>query len=104
MKKRTQTIAFAIPDRTNFVLGAMALSLVVVYVLLMATTIFFATLETQLARGIDNSRARIHFLETEYYGVIAKIDSTDPYSVGLVAPSKIEYVVEARMPGLSFSR
>jgi len=92
------------PDRTNFILGMIASSLVVIYVLLMAATIFFAAWQTQLARGIDDTRARIHFLETEYYGAIAKIDSTDPYSVGLVAPSKVEYVVEARMPGLTFNR
>ena len=99
----TRVQAIALPDRTNLVLGATAISLVVIYVLLMAATIFFAAWQTQLARGIDDTRARIHSLETEYYGAIAKIDSTDPYSVGLVAPSKVEYVVEARMPGLTFA-
>ena len=100
--QRAQVIA--LPDRTNFVLGMLASCLVVVYVLLMAMTIFFAAWQTQLARGIDDTRARIHTLETEYYGAIAEIDSTDPYSVGLVTPSKVEYVVEARMPGLTFNR
>lgn len=103
MKKRTQATAFVMPDRTNYILGAVALALLVVYVVLMGTTIFFAALQTQLARGIDDTRTRIHALETEYYTTIAKIDSTDPYAVGLVAPKKVEYVVEARMPGLSFA-
>lgn len=91
------------PDRTIFVLGVVAAALVVVYIGLMITTIFFASWQTQLARGIDDTRSRIHNLENDYYGAIAKLDSTDPYSVGLVAPSKVEYVVAARMPGLTFA-
>jgi hypothetical protein len=91
------------PDRTNFVLGIAVAALVIVYVGLMITTIVFASWQTQLARGIDDSRSRIQALESDYYGAIAKLDSTDPYSVGLVAPSKVEYVVAARMPGLTFA-
>ena len=101
---RTNVAAtLAMPDRTNTVLGATAGALLIVYIGLMAATILFASWQTQLARGINDTRARIHALETEYYGAIAKIDSTDPYSVGLVAPSKVEYVVAMRMPGLSFA-
>lgn len=95
--------AFAMPDRTNFILGSIAAALTVIYIGLMATTIFFAAWQTQLARGIDDSRSRIQALETRYYQEIARLDSTDPGSVGLVAPSKVEYVVAARMPGLTFA-
>jgi hypothetical protein len=91
------------PDRTVPVLALLAGFLVVVYIAVMLTTIFFAAWQTQLARGIDDTRERIHDLEREYYTAIAKIDSTDPMSVGLVAPSKIEYVVAARVPGLTFA-
>ena len=98
-----RTTAFAMPDRANFFLGAIAAALAVVYIGLMITTIFFAAWQTQLARGIDDSRSRIQTLETRYYSEIAKLDSTDPGSVGLVAPSKVEYVVAARMPGLTFA-
>lgn len=98
-----RTATFAMPDRTIFVLGSVAAALTVVYIGLMITTIFFAAWQTQLARGIDDSRSRIQALETRYYGAISKLDSTDPGSVGLVAPSKVEYVVAARMPGLTFA-
>lgn len=91
------------PDRTNFLLGAIAAALAVIYIAIMITTIFFAAWQTQLARGIDDTRSRIQALETRYYSEIAKLDSTDPGSVGLVAPSKIEYVVAARTSGLTFA-
>lgn len=90
------------PDRTVPVLAIAAGCLVVVYLALMLTTIFFAAWQTQLVRGIDDTRERIHRLETEYYNAIARIDSTDPSSVGLVAPKKVEYVVAARMQGLTY--
>jgi hypothetical protein len=91
------------PDRTNVYLGSIAAALAALYIGLMLTTVFFAAWQTQLARGIDDTRSRILALETRYYSEIAKLDSTDPGSVGLVAPSKVEYVVAARMPGLTFA-
>lgn len=95
--------ALALPDRLVPLLAVAAGVLTFVYVALMLTTIFFAAWQTQLARGIDDSRARIHELEGQYYAAIARIDSTDPLAVGLVAPSKIHYVTAARMPGLTFA-
>jgi hypothetical protein len=102
-RRAPRTVAFAVPNRINFILGSIAAALVVVYIGLMITTIFFASWQTQLARGIDDTRSRIQALETRYYDEIAKLDSTDPGSVGLVAPKKVEYVVAARMPGLTFA-
>ena len=99
---RTSQAVIAMPDRALPILGIAAASLVAVYLVLMVTTIFFAAWETQLARSMDDTRERIHKLETEYYNTIAKIDSTDPSAVGLVAPAKVEYVVAARMQGLTY--
>ena len=90
------------PDRTIPILGVTAACLVVVYLIVMLTTIFFAAWETQLARGIDDTRERIHKLEGSYYDAIAEIDSTDLSSTGLVAPTRVEYVVAARMQGLTY--
>lgn len=101
--RASHAATFAMPDRTNLYLGTVAVALAVIYIALMITTIFFAAWQTQLARGIDDTRSRIQVLETRYYSEIAKLDSTDPGSVGLVAPSKVEYVVAARMPGLTFA-
>lgn len=103
MKKRRPHLPIAIPDRTVPVLALAAASLVAVYLVLMVTTIFFAAWQTQLARSMDDSRERIQKLEAEYYRTIARIDSTDPLSVGLVAPAKVHYVVSARPTGLTYA-
>lgn len=103
MIRRSRTVALAVPDRIVPMLAIAAGLLVAVYLALMITTIFFAAWQTQLARGIDDTRARIQGLETQYYSAIARLDSTDPSSVGLVAPAKVEYVVAQRMPGLTFA-
>jgi hypothetical protein len=101
---RRTGVSLAMPDRTNFILGLAAGALAVIYVGIMITTIIFASWQTQLARGIDDSRSRIQSLEDDYYHAIAKLDNTDPHSVGLVAPSKVEYVTAARMQnGLTFA-
>lgn len=100
-RNRRAASALAIPDRTNLVLGAVAVALLIVYVGLMASTIFFATWQTQLTRGIMDTRSRILVLETQYYAAIAKIDSTDPSSLGLVAPANVDYVVAKRAPSLT---
>jgi len=101
--RRSQSIAIVMPDRTIPVLAVATGCLIALYLVLMITTIFFAAWQTQLARGIDDTREDIHQLEQEYYGAIAKIDSTDPSAVGLVAPSRVEYVVAARIEGLTYA-
>ena len=97
------SVAIVLPNRIVLMLSVTAAGLVAVYITLMLTTIFFAAWQTQLASGIDDSRERIHRLEDQYYQVIDKIDATDPGSMGLVAPHTVEYVVAARMPGLTFA-
>lgn len=99
---RTRPQALALPNRLVPALGIIAFMLAVLYVALMITTIFFAAWQTQLARGIDESRVAIEKLENWYYDAIARIDATDPSSLGLVAPTHIEYVVAARLPAVSF--
>ena len=98
---KNQTLA--LPNRLVPALGMIAFLLAAIYVALMITTIFFAAWQTQLARGIDDSRVAIERLETQYYVAIARIDATDPYSLGLVAPTRVEYVVASRVPGLTFA-
>ncbi|HEX8591147.1 MAG TPA: hypothetical protein VF696_00115 [Candidatus Paceibacterota bacterium] len=107
MKNRTRSIAvpvIAVPDRIVPMLGVAAVALVAVYIVLVITTIFFAAWQTQLASTIDETRGSIQALETEYYSAIARIDATDPSSIGLVAPAEVHYVVAARPTGLTFAR
>ena len=95
--------AISLPDRPVQLLSLIAAGLVAVYIVLVVTTIFFAAWQTQLASRIDDAHASISALEDEYYAAIARIDATDPSALGLVAPDRVEYVVAARVPGLSFA-
>lgn len=104
MKSRTRIpVSIAVPDRIVPILAIAAAAFLAVYIALMITTIFFAAWQTQLARSIDDTRTAIQALETEYYAAIARIDATDPSSLGLVAPAKVHYVVAARPTGLTFA-
>jgi hypothetical protein len=103
-RSRNPVCAIAVPDRIVPVLGIAAVALVAVYLTLVIVTIFFAAWQTQLARTIEDTRSSIPALEDAYYDAIAKIDATDPYSVGLVAPAKVHYVVAARPTGLTLNR
>jgi len=95
--------AIAVPDRLVPMLVSGVAALAGIYVVLMVTTIFFATLQTKLASSIGDTRASIERLESQYYATIARIDATDPASIGLVAPRQITYVTEARDTNLTFA-
>lgn len=95
--------AIAVPDRIVPMLGFAAAALVALYVVLVVTAIFFASWQTQLASNVDTEQQAIGHLEDQYYAAMARVDSTDPSSMGLVAPSKVEYVVAAHDTGLTFA-
>lgn len=103
-RSRSRSQALALPDRLVPALGAVAVLLTALYITLVITTIFFAAWQTQLARGIDDSRVAIQRLEGRYYAAITAIDATDPSSLGLVTPAHVEYVAASGVPGLTFAR
>lgn len=96
--------AVAVPDRIVPMLAAGVAALATVYVVLMVTTIFFATLQTKMVHSIEETRGSIERLETEYYAAITRIDATDPAAIGLVTPKEITYVTAARDTNLTFAR
>jgi Tfp pilus assembly protein PilN len=90
------------PDRLIPVLRLSAIALLVVYVGLVVTTIFFATWQTQLTSSVRDTEDQIGLLETQYYSTIARITTVNPTSAGFVTPHQVQYVaVEATRPGLS---
>lgn len=95
--------SLALPDRIVPLLGTLCAMLAGLYLILMVTTIFFATLQTKLAANIQDTRVSIERLESQYYAAIARIDATDPGSIGLVAPDRITYVTAARDTNLTFA-
>lgn len=93
------------PSRTIPVLSLSVGVLLFAYMALVVTTIVFATWQTQAASSISDAQAAIGTLETQYYASIGALDSTNPYSLGFVQPTQVEYVAAANLPdGLTFAR
>ncbi len=93
------------PARTIPILSFGVGALLLAYVVLVVTTIVFATWQTQAASSISDAQAAIGTLETRYYAAIGSLDSTNPYSLGFVQPTHVEYVAASNLPdGLTFAR
>ena len=86
------------PSRTIPVLATSTAVLFLAYLVLVITTILFATWQTQASSAISDSQAAIGALETQYYASVGSLDSTNPYSLGFVQPTQVEYVAAANLP------
>ena len=75
----------------------------VVYLALVAATVYFASAQTNLALSIRDSESRIGNLETTYYEAIGKISSADVSALGYEAPSKAQYVSAVGQPTVTFA-
>ncbi|KND50990.1 MAG: hypothetical protein AB202_01105 [Parcubacteria bacterium C7867-007] len=92
------------PTRLIPVLSISAGVLVMVYLGLIVATILFATWQTQALSSIRDAQAAIGTLESKYYVAIGTLDSTNPYSLGFVRPTNVQYVAGANLPdGLTFA-
>lgn len=80
------------PKHTLTTLGVLSALLLCVYVAGMASTIFFATMKTQLTAQIESAETRVGALETGYYDAIADLNATNMEIVGYVAPKQVAYV------------
>lgn len=92
-------------DRIIPTLGFSCMALVVLYVGLMISTIFFASWESQAVSSIGSIQSNIGNLETTYYTETNKLSNINPSSVGFVEPTDVQYVAEANdtSAGLSFA-
>lgn len=77
--------------------------LIGVYLVLVATTIFFAAWETKLSASVRASESRIVALETEYYAAIDAINTTNLASAGYTRPKSVEYVNQTGSPTVTFA-
>lgn len=73
-----------------------------VYLILVATTIFFATWQTDLVRTTRTMDVAVSELESKYYESIAHLHRINPSSLGFVAPDSVAYVSsKGTIPALS---
>lgn len=98
------TATATVASRSVFYASALCGALLAAYVALMVTTIVFASLQTQLARSIQDTQMEITKLESQYYDAISSLDSVDPHALGYVTPHAVRYVAATPVSGLTFAQ
>ena len=78
-------------------------ALVVTYVALVVTTIFFATWQTESVSSVRNAESAIGTLEANYYTAINHASTLNPTTLGFVAPTHIQYVATAQNPSANLT-
>lgn len=89
------------PDRTISILGAVAGSLMAVYLVLVITTVCFAAMQTDLALAVRDAESHIGTLEATYYDQVGALAAMDPRAMNLAKPQAVTYATEAPAPSLS---
>ncbi len=87
-----------LPSRTLMVLSIACAVVFSVYVLLVLTTVYFASYKTELATDIRAQEARMVTLETEYYAAVGRLTASDPETHGFVSPTQVRYVSAGGAP------
>lgn len=80
------------PKKTLTYLSISCGALLVGYVALIGTAIFFATLRNELSAELRLAETRVAALETRYYDAIKKLNQTDVVAIGYVTPGQVAYV------------
>ena len=80
------------PNKTLTYLSISGIVLLVLYVGLIGTAIFFATLRTELSASLRETETRVGALETEYYQALSRLNATDVESIGYVTPVNVAYI------------
>lgn len=91
----------SLPDRFLSRLFLACGALFGAYVLVMITTIYFASYASELTGSIREREASVVALETEYYAAIGVLSESDPAALGFVSPLRVEYVASAGAPAFS---
>lgn len=88
-------------SKTIPVLSVACISALVLYLALLATTVFFAAWQTELAASLRASETAAGSLETEYYAALDKLSAADASAAGLVKPVAVNYVALGGTPALT---
>ena len=83
-------------DRLIPVLSISCGAFATLYVVLMVSTIFFASLQTEEMSYVRGSESKIGTLEANYYTAINKASNLSPATLGFVAPVEVKYVATAQ--------
>lgn len=86
------------PNRTITYLGAACGTLFLAYIALIAATMYFATLRTELTAQVRDLEPQIAALETRYYDAISVVAAANVADAGFVSPTRVEYVALGGAP------
>lgn len=89
------------PSRTISYLSLACTALFAAYLALVATTLYFAALRTELVAEIDRKESEVAALETAYYDAVARISGADVAALGFAAPSSVVYLTRSGDAALS---
>ncbi len=89
------------PKYTLTILSASTVFVLLAYVAMIAATIFFATLRTELSAASEDLSMRVGSLETKYFDAIATLNATDVGLIGYVTPKNVAYVTVEGAPTLT---
>ncbi len=83
------------------ILGGTCVVVIALYLLGVASTVFFATWQTGLARAIQETEGIVITLEGQYYDAVQTYSDIEPASAGYVTPRSVGYVTPAGVAVLS---
>lgn len=75
--------------------------LTALYMVLIVTTVFFATLRTQYATSAQNEEAAVGVLEDRYLTALRDVQSSDVIALGYTKPRAELFVTETEKPVLT---
>jgi hypothetical protein len=87
-----------LPDRILTRLSYACGALFAAYVVLVVSTIYFASYKTELSSDVREREAAIVALETEYYAAVGSLTASDPGALGFVTPAAVRYVSAVGAP------
>lgn len=82
------------PRYTITALSVVTLALFAGYVALVATTIYFASLRTDLVSKVGILESEVAVLETHYYDAISRLGATNVFAEGFVTPKTVSYITQ----------
>lgn len=89
------------PDRTVSILGYSLGALVAAYLVLVVVTVSMASWQTNLSMQVHETEGDIARLESRYYDMVARIDRTDPATLGLGKPARVMYAATQSAPAVT---
>jgi hypothetical protein len=73
------------------------------YIVLVVTTVFFASWQTTAVSSVRDNESKIATLEAQYYSTMNHINSLSPSSMGFVMPKDVQYVAETQSTAANLS-